>query len=314
MQENEPAVAGFLFKSPHGAGRTIIETTLFSKTSNGGYSLLFAALLAIGLLFADARFKNVTGPVRFQLNGVLSPVYSMMSWPGRFTDWMAESTMGDEEVRQENAYLKSQLLVLSGRLQKFSELAAENARLRGLIDSTLVVDGRVLIAEIIGVDADPFRHIILVNKGRDEGVYVGQPVLDARGLMGQVIEVGPENSRAMLISDREHAVPVRVVRNGVRAVLAGTGDLDRLSLQYVPESADVKVGDMLVSSGLGLRFPAGYPVGVVTRVGKTGTTEFADIQVRPVAELDRSRHVLLLFNRPLRAEQGIGGGQHGKAP
>lgn len=299
----------FCFNLLRDSRRAIIETTLFSKTSNGGYSLLFAVLLAIGLLFADARFKSVTDPVRYQVNGFFSPVYSVMSWPARFTELLTDSSMGDEEVRQENSYLKSQLLVMSGRLQKFSELAAENARLRGLIDSSLVVDGRVLIAEIIGVDADPFRHIILVNKGRAEGVYIGQPVLDARGIMGQVIEVGPENSRAMLIADREHAIPVRVARNGIRAVLAGTGDLDRLNLQFVPDSADVKVGDTLLSSGLGLRFPAGYPVGVVTRVDKAGTSEFASIQIKPVAELDRSRHVLLLFNRPLRAEQG---GQHGK--
>jgi len=124
--------------------------------------------------------------------------------------------MGEEELRSENAYLKSQLLVLSGRVQKLSELAAENARLRGLIDSTLVVDGRVLIAEIIGVDPDPFRHIILINKGSDAGLYNGQPLLDARGLMGQVIEVGPQTARAMLIADREHGVPVRVARNDHR--------------------------------------------------------------------------------------------------
>lgn len=293
------------------SGSAIIETTLFSKTSNGGYSLLFAALCAIALMFADARFKAVTDPVRYQINGLFTPVYSMMAWPGQFSAWVADATMSDDALREENAYLKSQLLVLSGRVQKFSELAAENARLRGLIDSTLVVDGRVLITEIIGVDPDPFRHILLVNKGQDEGVYEGQPVLDARGVMGQIIEVGPETSRAMLIADREHAIPVRVARNGVRAILAGTGDLDRLTVQYVPESADVKVGDLLLSSGLGLRFPAGYPVGVVTKVGKTGTTEFADIQAKPVAELDRSRHVLLLFTRSLRNEQGVG---HGKTP
>lgn len=287
---------------------------MFSKTSNGGYSLLFALLLAIVLLFVDSRFKAVTNPARMQINGLLSPVYSMMSWPGRLTEFLADASMSDEEVHAENAYLKSQLLVLSGRLQKFSELSAENARLRGLIDSSLVVDGRVLIAEIIGVDADPFRHIILINKGVDEGVYIGQPVLDARGVMGQVVEVGPENSRAMLIADREHAIPVRVARNGIRAVLAGTGDIDRLNLQFVPESADVKVGDVLMSSGLGLRFPAGYPVGVVTKAKKTGAAEFADISAKPVAELDRSRHVLLLFNRPLRAEQTNAGGQHGTAP
>lgn len=290
--------------------RVIIETTLFSKTSNGGYKLLFAALLAAGLMFVDVRFREYTAPVRFQLNGLLSPVYSMMSWPGRVSDSTVDLSLDETELRAENAYLKNQLLVLSGRLQKFSELAAENARLRGLIDSTLVVDGRVLIAEIIGVDTDPFRHIILVNKGADAGAYVGQPILDARGLMGQIIEVGPSTSRAMLLADREHAIPVRIARNGVRAIVTGSGEIDRLRLQYVPESADVKVGDVLLSSGLGLRYPAGYPVGVVTRVGKSGTSEFAEIDARPSAELDRSRHVLLLFNRPLRDEKApAAGGQ-----
>ncbi|MDP2227882.1 MAG: rod shape-determining protein MreC [Moraxellaceae bacterium] len=284
--------------------RAIIETTLFSKTSNGGYSLLFAALLSAGLMFADLRFgKEITEPVRFRLNGLLTPVYGMMSWPGRLAEVMSDATLGEEELRSENAYLRSQLLVLSGRVQKLSELAAENARLRGLLDSTLVVDGRVLIAEIIGVDPDPFRQVILLNKGADAGAYLGQPVLDARGVMGQIVEVGPETSRALLIADREHGVPVRVARNGIRAIAAGTGEIDRLRLLYVPESADVKVGDLLLTSGLGLRYPAGYPVGVVSKVGKTGTSEFAEIEARPSAELDRSRHVLLLFNRPLRAEQ-----------
>ena len=283
--------------------RAIIETSLFSKTSSGSYKLLFAALLAVGLMFVDVRFPSYTDPVRFQLNGVLTPLYNMMSWPGRLSDATTELALDESQLRAENTYLNSQLLVLSGRLQKFSELAAENSRLRGLIDSTQVVDGRVLIAEIIGVDADPFRHIILLNKGQDVGAYIGQPILDSRGLMGQLIEVGPTVSRAMLIVDREHAVPVRIARNGVRAVVVGSGEIDRLRLQYVPESADVKVGDLLLSSGLGLRYPSGYPVGVVTRVGKSGTSEFAEIDAKPAAELDRSRHVLLLFNQPRRAEK-----------
>jgi rod shape-determining protein MreC len=273
----------------------------------------------MALMFVDARFKSVTDPVRYQVNWLLSPVYEVMSWPGRFSEGLVSTTMSDEAVREENKYLKSQLLVLSGRLQKFSELAAENARLRGLIDSTIVVDGRVLIGEIIGVDPDPLRHIVLVNKGEPEGIYKGQTVLDARGIMGQVIEVGPRTSRVMLIADRDHALPVRVARNGIRAIVAGSGDIDRLVLQFVPESADVKVGDLLLTSGLGLRFPPGYPVGLVTKVTKTGSAEFADIQVRPVAELDRSRHVLLLFSRPLhpatpagkQPAQPVGGGVNG---
>lgn len=261
---------------------------------------MFAVLLSIALMFLDSRFKTWTDPVRYQLNGLFAPVYEVMSWPGRASEWLVEAGMSGEAVREENRYLKSQLLVLSGRLQKFSELAAENARLRGLIDSTVVVDGRVMIAEIVGVDPDPFRHIVMVNKGEPEGIYVGQAVLDARGIMGQVIEVGPQTARVMLIADREHALPVRVARNGVRAIVAGNGDIGQLTLQYVPESADVKVGDLLLSSGLGLRYPAGYPVGVVTRVNRNSGSEFADISARPAAELDRSRHVLMLFSRPAK--------------
>lgn len=275
-----------------------MRATIFGKTSSKGYSLLLAILLSVICLVVDLRFPAYTEPVRYQLNGLVSPLHAVMSWPSRFMDWVAEMAMTDEALHEENAYLKSQLLVLSGRLQKFSELAAENARLRGLLDSTRVVDGRVLIAEIIGVDSDPFRHIVLLNKGKLDGLYVGQPVLDARGIMGQVTEVGPQTARVMLIADRDHAIPVRVARNGVRAIVTGTGDLGQLLLQYVPESADVKVGDTLVSSGLGLRYPAGYPVAIVTRVGRSGSGDFAAIYVSPVAELDRSRHVLLLFNRP----------------
>lgn len=288
-----------------------MQTTIFGKTSNKGYSLLLAVLLSVICLVVDLRFPAYSQPVRYQLNGLVMPLYAVMGWPARFMDWVAEMAMTDEALHEENAYLKSQLLVLSGRVQKFSELAAENARLRGLLDSTRVVDGRVLIAEIISVDSDPFRHIVLLNKGEREGVYVGQPVLDARGIMGQIIEVGPQTARVMLIADREHALPVRVARNGIRAIVAGNGSLDKLQLQYVPESADVKVGDTLVSSGLGLRYPGGYPVAIVTRVGRSGTGDFAAIEVKPVAELDRSRHVLLLFNRSADQQAATVGGQSG---
>lgn len=181
-----------------------METTLFGKTSRGGYRLLAAVLLAIVLLVLDSRFKPYTDPVRFQLNGLFSPLYTMMSWPGRLMNVMADTAMSDESLHAENAYLKGQLLVLSGRLQKFSELAAENARLRGLLDSTQVVDGRILIAEIIGVDSDPFRQIIILNKGQLEGIYIGQPVLDARGIMGQVIEA-PQMARDAYCGSRSCA-------------------------------------------------------------------------------------------------------------
>lgn len=273
------------------------ETTLFTKTSSGGYALLLVALVSVGLMIADVRFKAWTDPVRYQVNRVLSPIYAVASWPGAVADWASEIGKSSSQLREENEYLRSQLLVLNARVEKYSELAAENARLRGLIDSTLLMDGKIIIGEIIGVDPDPFRHIIMVNKGADYGVYVGQPILDAHGLMGQVIEVGPNTARAMLVTDRQHAVPVRVNRTGTRAILAGTGDFNDMQLLYVPESADIRIGDELVTSGLGRRFPAGYPVGVVTAIKRTGGADFAQIDARPVAEVDRSRHVLLMFRQ-----------------
>jgi rod shape-determining protein MreC len=295
-----------------------IETTLFSKTSNGGYSLLFAAIAAIALMLADTHYKPWVAPLRYELNRVLSPVYTVVGWPGRLADFVGGMFRPASELRDENEYLRSQLLVLSVRVQKFSELAAENARLRGLIDSTLIMDGRVLIAEIIGVDPDPYRHIVMLNKGQDSGIYVGQPIFDAHGLMGQVIEVGPGNSRALLVTDRLHAVPVRINRTGTRAVLAGTGSFDQMQLLYVPDSADVKVGDLLISSGLGQRFPPGYPVAVVTAVKHSGGADFAQIAAKPTAEVDRSRQVLLMFSRTVAAAApkpaATTGGTHGLAP
>jgi len=293
-----------------------IQNTLFSKTSNGGYSLLFAAIAAIALMVADVHFKPWVAPVRYELNRVLTPVYTVVGWPGRFADWINGRFRPAGEVRDENEELRSQLLVLSVRVQKFSDLVAENARLRGLIDSTLIMDGRVLVAEIIGVDPDPYRHIVLLGKGQDSGVYVGQPIFDAHGLMGQVIEVGPGISRAMLLTDRQHAVPVRINRTGTRAVLAGTGDVDQMQLLYVPDSADVKTGDLLISSGLGQRFPPGYPVAVVTSVRHSGGADFAQITARPTADVDRSREVLLMFSRtvtPSPRPMANSGGSHGLA-
>lgn len=246
-------------------------------------------------MFMDSQAKFITQPIRTQLNTVFTPIYFLLNMPSRLTQWGAENLVSEGNLRAENQSLKEQLLALNGRLQKFSELSADNSRLRGLIDSTVAIDGRMLIAEVMGVDADPFRQIVMINKGSNEGLYIGQTVLDEKGVVGQVIEVAPDISRVMLIADREHVIPVRVQRNGIRTLVAGTGDLNALSIQYLPESADVKVDDVLMSSGLGQRYPAGYPVAKVVSIKKHGTNEFAEVWVKPIAQLDRTRYVLLLF-------------------
>lgn len=292
-----------------------LRTTLFNKSPSGIYGLMFASIFAVGLMLTDNHSKALTAPVRHTINGLLGPVYAVVGWPGRFASWTSSQLRPVAELRDENAYLRTQLLTLSVRVQKFSELAAENARLRGLINSTLTMDGHMLISDVIGVDPDPYRHIVMLGKGESSGVYVGQPVFDLHGLLGQVIETGPGVARVLLVTDRQHRVPVRINRTGTRGVLAGTGDYEHMQLLYVPESADVKVGDQLVTSGLGQRFPAGYPVAIVTAVSETGGADFAVIDAKPVAEVDRSQQVMLMFTytRPSLPKPLANSGEHSLA-
>src|SRR5690606_17744536 len=186
-------------------------------------------------------------------------------------------------------------LILQAKVEKMAALSAENARLRQLLNSSAHLDDSVLIAELMGVAADPLRHIVVINKGGDAGVYVGQGVIDAHGLVGQVVEVSAYFSRVMLITDTTHAVPVQVNRNGVRAIADGTGLIAELQLSNVATTADVRVGDLLVTSGLGGHFPVGYPVAVVTSVD-ADSGSFMKVRARPAAQLDRSRHLLLIFS------------------
>ena len=185
---------------------------------------------------------------------------------------------------------------LKRKLQQLGALAAENVRLRQLLNSAKIISDRVLVAELISVSPDPLIHSVTLNKGSADGVYAGQPLLDAHGLMGQVTEVGEFQSRALLITDATHALPVQVNRNGVRAIIEGVGDLYRLDLRHLANTVDIREGDLLVSSGLGQRFPVGYPVAEVVSVERDPGQPFAQVQVRPKAQLNRSRHVLLVFS------------------
>ena len=181
------------------------------------------------------------------------------------------------------------------RLQKLATLTEQNVRLRELLNSAALVDDKVIISELIGLDPSPFTQRIIIDKGSRDGVFVGQPVLDASGLMGQVVEVMPYTARVLLITDSVHSVPVQVNRNGLRAIASGSGS-DYLELRHVPETSDIKEGDLLVSSGLGQRFPAGYPVARVKSVVHDAGQAFLQVQALPTAMLNRSRHLLLVFS------------------
>lgn len=261
-----------------------------------GFRLLVLAAVSLTLAFVDSRF-SIFESVKDVASSAFTPVYWTINAPSRMIDWSRESLQSDTDLVQENDELRTRLLVLETKLLKMASLAAEVNRLQELLNASSIVDDTVLVAEIIGVNPDPYLHELIINKGSDLGVYKGQPVLDSSGLMGQITSVQASRSRALLISDSNHAVPVQVVRNGVRGVLVGSGMLDQLLLVNMPGTADVREGDMLVSSGLGGRFPAGYPVAEVSSVAHDPGESFANIVAKPLAALNKSRHVLLVFRR-----------------
>ena len=198
-------------------------------------------------------------------------------------------------MREEIKLLEKDLLLLQAKTEKMAALTAENNRLRDLLGSAAKLQDNVVVAELIGVAPDPEKHEVVIDKGATDGVFIGQPLLDAKGLMGQVVDVSRYSSRVLLISDPSHSVPVQVARSNLRLVAQGTGSTNRLELMYVQNTADVGAGDLLISSGLGGRFPVGYPVGVVNKVEHRSGGPFSTVTAIPSALLDRSRHVLLVF-------------------
>ena len=222
-------------------------------------------------------------------------MYSFINVPRFFSDWSSNQLQSRDDLLIENTRLKAENLVLKAKLQRFAALTIENVRLRELLNSTKLLEENVLVAEIIAVSPDPLSQFVVLNKGSNNGVYVGQAVIDANGLFGQVTQVSKTMSRVLLISDMRHAIPVQVSRNGVRLIAEGTGKLDSLSLPDVALTTDITEGDVLITSGLGDIFPLGYPVARVTSVVHDPGQSFAIVKARPYAQLDRSRHVLLLF-------------------
>jgi rod shape-determining protein MreC len=229
------------------------------------------------------------------LAAAATPVYWIADLPSRLGDWSETHVQSRTQLLEENARLRRENLVLQGRSHQMASLQAENVRLRALLNSSAMLRDDVLVAELIGVSPDPMRHLLVLNKGEQDGVFVGQPLIDADGLLGQIVEVSSISSRAMLITDATHSIPVQVNRNGVRAIAEGTGVLGMLEVHHVAATTDIREGDLLVTSGLGGRFPVGYPVAVVSEVERDPGQPFARILARPSAALDRSRHVLLVF-------------------
>jgi rod shape-determining protein MreC len=245
-------------------------------------------------MFLDARFVQVD-QLRQSISYIVSPVQSLVSLPSDVVRWSSETFAERNDLLESNRTLRSQMIVLQQKAQQLAVLEAENDRLRRLLDATSRLESSFITAELISVDPDPFSIQVIVNRGAQEGVYVGQSVVDADGLFGLVVQVDSLTSRVALVADVNLAVPVYVNRNGMRSVVVGTSDLNSLEMEYVPDTADVQIGDMLVTSGLAGRFPAGYPVAEVIAIEHDPGAPFARIRARPLAKLNRSRSLLMVF-------------------
>lgn len=254
------------------------------------------AILAL-IIAVIYSFTDWFAQLRQQVSDVTFPLYWVTDIPGELGHWSEDRLTSKSELQEENEALRTELLVLKRKLQQMAALTAENTRLRQLLNSADTIEDRVLVAELIGISPDPIKHKIMINRGTIDGVYIGQPVVDAFGLVGQVVEAGHRSSMVLLITDISHALPVQINRNGVRLVAEGQGNLFELQLRYVSNTLDIQEGDLLVTSGLGQRFPAGYPVAIVDSVTYDPGRPFASVVARPMAELNRNRHVLLVFDR-----------------
>ncbi len=233
--------------------------------------------------------------VRAGVSTFVYPLQYAASLPAGFFREISASLVARTALLEENEKLRREQLLLHSKLQRYSVLQEENRRLRALLESSVESHDQVLVAELVEVELEPFRQQIIINKGLKEGVYDGQPLVDSGGIMGQVIHVGPFSSTVLLITDPTHSIPVQVDRNGLRSIAAGIGQDNILLLENLPTNADIKEGDLIVSSGLGRRFPRGYPVGTIANISRTPGEPFSNVSVLTSAKFGRSREALLLW-------------------
>ncbi|MDX2369923.1 MAG: rod shape-determining protein MreC [Colwellia sp.] len=255
--------------------------------------VLFCSALLIFFDHKMASFESVRG----YLQSLVSPLQYLANTPKQLMTWASTNITTRRQLLTENQQYRLNELDFHEEAMQLVILKQENERLRSLLASPLRSEIKKMVAEVISVDSDPYSHQIVINRGAGDGVYEGQPVLDALGIVGQILHIGQTSSRVILITDISHAVPVRVQRNGLRLLASGSGQIDRLNHNFVPQSADIKTGDLLVTSGLGGKYPEGYPVAKVSFVSKDESREFVRVYSTPVAQIDRLRYLLLLSEK-----------------
>ena len=253
------------------------------------------AALSLGLMYIDYPDGNY----RRQANDIFSiiayPLTTVAALPARLADWIGETLESDDSLRKKLEKARNDNLELQARQQQFEAIEAENQQLREMLMASKKVAERAIVAKLVAVNPEPFTRKIVIDKGRKDGVYEGQPVIDAHGVIGQVTEANLFDSRVTLITDASHMIPVQVLRNGLRTILQGSGASNELSASFLTRSADIRKGDMLITSGLGGRFPPNYPVARVERVVADPNEAFLKITTLPLAKLDHGRRVLLIW-------------------
>ncbi|GLT15058.1 cell shape-determining protein MreC [Vibrio algivorus] len=253
-------------------------------------------------MLADSRLDTFSN-IRYLLNSSVAPIQYAANLPRSMFDGMYERLNSMKTLVQTNSALKNEVLSLKSNLLLLEQYKEENVRLRELLGSPYVRDERKVVTEVMAVDSSPYRHQVVIDKGRTDGVYEGQPVINEKGIVGQVINVSAHNSRVLLLTDSNSSIPVQVLRNDIRVIASGNGDIDSIKLENVPTSTNIETGDLLVTSGLAGRYPEGYPVAYVTSVKNDNHLPFAEITAKPVVEFDRLRYLLLVWPDQERQKQ-----------
>ncbi|TPH17793.1 rod shape-determining protein MreC [Litorilituus lipolyticus] len=266
---------------------------IFKHGPSPQHRLILVLCCSAALIFFDHKMSSFD-IVRGYLQSIVSPLQYMANAPKQMMTWGAENLVTRQRLMAENEVYRKNELSFHEQSMQLNIIKQENERLRSLLASPVKPDIKKMFAEILSVDSDPYTHQVVINRGASDGVYEGQPVLDEKGIVGQILHVGARSSRVILITDVTHAVPVRIQRNGLRLTATGTGRIDLLIHNFVAHSADIKEGDLIVTSGLGGKYPEGYPVARVSRVSNDETREFMRVFSKPVAQIDRLRYVLLL--------------------
>lgn len=274
---------------------------IFGRNTSLQLRLVIAIVLSLLLILGD-RYTDGGSKARATLNTIVSPLFYLANLPYEVFREGSESFTSHHLLMAENNALREAQLIQNQKLQQYDFLQQENQKLRALLGSASKLEQKKLIAQVLSVHSNPYSHQVLINKGLINDVEESIAVIDDKGIVGQVTQVGTTTSRVLLITDTQHATPVRILRNNVRTVVEGIGKIDQLKLSHVPHSMDIRIGDVLVSSGLGNVFPEGYPVATVTSINRNEGRPFSEVYAQPIAQLDRIRLLILLWRQEQERE------------